>query len=92
VMRDVTAVFQIVDKLWSDTRSKQTAGAQWAFEFLILLYALSCLALLCLTALRECDDRRMDYLGYHYNALQSQMTPRCSALLSREVYDMGCKG
>jgi hypothetical protein len=24
VMRDVTAVFQIVDKLWSDTRSKQT--------------------------------------------------------------------
>ena len=22
VMRDVTAVFQIVDKLWSDTRSK----------------------------------------------------------------------
>jgi hypothetical protein len=28
VMRDVTAVFQIVDKLWSDTRSKQTAGAQ----------------------------------------------------------------
>ncbi|KAI0455306.1 hypothetical protein F5B21DRAFT_471841 [Xylaria acuta] len=28
VMRDVTAVFQIVDKLWTDTRSKQTAGAQ----------------------------------------------------------------
>ncbi|KAI3336655.1 hypothetical protein HD806DRAFT_474371 [Xylariaceae sp. AK1471] len=28
VMRDVTAVFQIVDKLWSDTRSKQTARAQ----------------------------------------------------------------
>jgi len=24
VMKDVTAVFQIVDKLWSDTRSKQT--------------------------------------------------------------------
>ncbi|KAI1355548.1 hypothetical protein F5Y01DRAFT_310434 [Xylaria sp. FL0043] len=28
VMRDVTAVFQIVDKLWTDTRSKQTARAQ----------------------------------------------------------------
>ncbi|KAI0905925.1 hypothetical protein F4823DRAFT_566272 [Ustulina deusta] len=28
VMRDVTAVFQIVDKLWTDTRSKQTASAQ----------------------------------------------------------------
>ncbi|KAI0194153.1 hypothetical protein F4808DRAFT_352463 [Astrocystis sublimbata] len=25
VMRDVTAVFQIVDRLWTDTRSKQTA-------------------------------------------------------------------
>ncbi|KAH8165710.1 hypothetical protein CIB48_g2512 [Xylaria polymorpha] len=28
VMRGVTAVFQIVDKLWNDTRSKQTARAQ----------------------------------------------------------------
>ncbi|KAI0408587.1 hypothetical protein F4802DRAFT_548043 [Xylaria palmicola] len=28
VMRDVTAVFQIIDKLWTDTRSKQTARAQ----------------------------------------------------------------
>ncbi|KAI0476842.1 hypothetical protein F4859DRAFT_64991 [Xylaria cf. heliscus] len=28
VMRGVTAVFQIVDKLWTDTRSKQTARAQ----------------------------------------------------------------
>ncbi|TGJ87695.1 hypothetical protein E0Z10_g1079 [Xylaria hypoxylon] len=28
VMRDVTAVFQIVDKLWTDTRSKQAARAQ----------------------------------------------------------------
>ncbi|KAI0542213.1 hypothetical protein GGR58DRAFT_453150 [Xylaria digitata] len=28
VMRDVTAVFQIVDKLWTDTRAKQTARAQ----------------------------------------------------------------
>ncbi|KAI0528026.1 hypothetical protein F5B22DRAFT_16401 [Xylaria bambusicola] len=28
VLRDVTAVFQIVDKLWTDTRSKQKARAQ----------------------------------------------------------------
>ncbi|KAK5636645.1 hypothetical protein RRF57_012357 [Xylaria bambusicola] len=28
VMRDVTAVFQIVDKLWTDTRSKQKPRAQ----------------------------------------------------------------
>ncbi|RWA12780.1 hypothetical protein EKO27_g2317 [Xylaria grammica] len=28
LMRDVTTVFQIVDKLWTDTRSKQTARAQ----------------------------------------------------------------
>ncbi|KAI1360525.1 hypothetical protein F5Y08DRAFT_46315 [Xylaria arbuscula] len=28
VMRDVTAVFQIVDKLWTDTRAKQNARAQ----------------------------------------------------------------
>lgn len=28
VMRDVTAVFQIVDKLWTDTRSKKNARAQ----------------------------------------------------------------